>query len=202
MSAACVVVPERIDETAAPAEAPVTVLEAKAYARITSSAEDASIDGWIESATRRVQERCDRQLLRATFKAYLPAFPVAELELRPAPLLEVLSVSYVDVDGAPQTIPLPGNPGALFSIVKPVGPLAKAGRIVLLEGESWPATSCSPEAVVIEFEAGYGDAAADVPKRLLEAVKAGVTEIYNYRENPNLDQAVTPYIEDFVLWRP
>lgn len=198
----CIVIPDRIDCPTQPTGEVVALDDAKAHARVTSSAEDALSRKWIAAAARRVQERTDRQLLTATFKAYLPGFPVGgEIELRPAPLAGITKLTYLDEAGTPVEI-LEADLGAAgILVVKPVGDQAEAGRLVLEDGQEWPTTSPHPEAVVIEFTAGYGATAAAIPGQLAEAVKEGYAELFNYREKPDLDTAIDPHIQDFILWR-
>jgi len=210
VSIAYVIIPDRIDQVAAPPASPkvVSLNAAKSHTRITSANEDAQINASIDAATSRVQERTDRQLIQAAYRAVLPAFPcpAAKIELRPAPLAVLgpgpvlVKVAYRDVDGAEQVI-LDTDADCPFVVVKPVGPACEAGRIVLKDGHEWPETEVHPEAVKIDFQAGYGVVADAVPYRLVHAVKAGVAELLNYREKPDLDAAIDPFIQDFILWR-
>lgn len=199
---ACAVIPDRVDVvTPAPAVAlVVSVGEAKVHARVTHGNEDRSIEGFVRGATNRVQQRTDRQLIEATFRAILPCFPDGDIELRPAPLNALVSIKYRDVAGIEQTL-LEADPDPVFLVVKPAGPTCPAGRIVLKDGREWPETAEHPEAVKIEFKSGYGTGAAAVPDHLVDAIKAGTSELHNFREKPDLDGAIDPFIMDFVLWR-
>jgi hypothetical protein len=54
--------------------------------------------------------------------------------------------------------------------LKLVTPPDEIGRVALAWTQSWPITRFSINSVVIQFVAGYGDAAQDVPHRDLEPV--------------------------------
>lgn len=89
-------------------------------------------------------------------------FPCA-IELPLPPCQSVTSIAYTDPAGDSQTL----APSAYR--VFGLGDLRQAARILPAYGGSWPATRCEPEAVVVRFVAGYGDAAATVPAPIRKA---------------------------------
>ena len=82
----------------------------------------------------------------------LSGFPWGGIELPRPPLLEVLSVAYVDDDDAEAT--LSGSPAPYF--VVPSGRYARA-VLTPLSGAIWPTTASRPDAVTITYQAGYSD---------------------------------------------
>jgi uncharacterized phiE125 gp8 family phage protein len=57
------------------------------------------------------------------------------------------------------------------------------GRGVLAYGKTWPTTTLRPaNGIVIEFDAGYGDLASDVPKRVKQAMLLIIGHLYERRE--------------------
>jgi uncharacterized phiE125 gp8 family phage protein len=201
----------RLDLITPPAAYPVDVSAAKVYARVSTDTENALIERWIRTATELVQERTDRQCLAATFELVLDSFAdwswlrrsqPDRIELRPAPLLAVESVKYLDVDGVERTlvadtdyyVSLPGG--------TPPRATCPAGAVCLMPDVSWPETqSGRRDSVRVRFTAGYGVAAAAVPDGLKDAILAAVAEQYDGRPRPELAAAIRPHIRDFVLKR-
>jgi uncharacterized phiE125 gp8 family phage protein len=83
-----------------------------------------------------------------------------ELRLRFPPLVAVNSVKYLDDDGVEQTLDPSG-----YEVLG----IGDAARIVLPYAGSWPSIRWAPEAVRVEYEAGYE---ADAPQ--LEPAKNAV----------------------------
>jgi uncharacterized phiE125 gp8 family phage protein len=199
----------RIDLITAATAWPVDVDTAKAVARVSSAAEDALVDGWIRSATSRVQALTDRQLITATFELVLDSFSdwswlrkeePDRIELRPAPLGTVTSVKYLDTNGVEQTLVVDTD----YYVITPaaISATCLAGAVCLMPSMSWPSTQADRrDTVKIRFSAGYGSAATAVPEQLRDAVLAAVAEIYDGRPRPDIDAAIVPHIQDFILWR-
>jgi uncharacterized phiE125 gp8 family phage protein len=88
--------------TSATAE-PVTRQQFKAHARITRDDEDGVIDGYLLAARRYVETALRRQLVNATWRLTLDCFPAC-IDVPLPPLSSVSSITYVDTDGATQTL--------------------------------------------------------------------------------------------------
>lgn len=159
----------------APAIEPITLTEVKEHLRIDSSntSEDDFINTLIAAATVYYQSRSWRQLITATYKQYLEDFPAVGMELRKPPLQSVTSIKYEDTNGVEQT---------LSSSVYQVDVKSEVGRIVLADGESFPDTDEVINAVTIEYKAGYGDAASDVPALVKSVLKLIVAHLFENRD--------------------
>lgn len=187
-----------IDRTDAEA---LTADEAKDHLRMTSDAEDAAIEDWIKSAREYLDGPTGilgRALFTQTWELVLDSFPCAEVICLPLPPLQsVTSITYLDPDGASQT---------LSTDVYGVDDSGVEGVIFRKSGQSWPATLCQRGAVVVRFVAGYGDTAADIPRRLVSAMKMYIGDLFENREkqgaqlfqNDAFDHLVFP----FKLVRP
>jgi uncharacterized phiE125 gp8 family phage protein len=156
-----------------PTEKPVSLVEAKAHLRVEHSEEDTLITSCIAAATARIDGRngwLRRALISQTWKLYLPWFPVARCIALPMPPLQsVTSIKYQDGSDVEQTF----SSGS-YQVVK----TEDEGYIYLKTGESWPgATFERPDAVKIEFVAGYGAAAA-VPENIKQAILIEVGALY------------------------
>lgn len=155
-----------------PAVEPVTLAEAKAHLRVTGTDEDALVSALIVAARSFAEECTGRAFVTQTWDYVLDAFPCAAFELPKAPLQSVTSVSYVDTDGATQT---------LDSGLYKVDAITDPGRIAPAYGETWPSTRAEENAVTIRFVAGYGLAAA-VPQPIKQALLLMTGQQFEHRE--------------------
>lgn len=154
-----------------PVVSPVTRDELKLHARVDGNTEDDLLDDLIATATAFLDGKdglLGRCLITQTLRLSLGAFP-AEVVLPLPPAQVVTSVTYLDADGIEQTLApsayrvIGGDPGKVFPV------------------DSWPATKADPEAVKIEFRAGYGDLASDVPAPIKRAILEHCTLAYETR---------------------
>lgn len=84
-----------------------------------------------------------------------------------SPLQSVTSITYLDTNGATQTVD-PAN----YAIVQ-----GEPAHVVLSLAGSWPATAYFPGAVTIRFIAGYGDAGSDVPQNARMAIVMQISHL-------------------------
>lgn len=158
--------------TTGPASEPISLTEAKAQLRLEISADDDLVTDLIQGAREAVEDITKRQLITATWKLTLDAFP-AEIVLPLPPLQSVSSIKYYDTDGNQQTLS-----SSLYS----VDTQSQPGRITPAYGESWPDTRTINNAVEVNFVAGYGDAGSDVPMKIRQAMLLYITWGYEDRE--------------------
>ncbi len=175
-----------------PAGALVTPAEAQAFARAPVGLEDDSWSGWIATAVQLAQEWTARQFLQATFEGCLKRFPCAgeSIVLLPAPLVEVVSVQYVDADLVVQTLA-----AEEYEVHAPAGPTAAPGSVW---ASTWPSTGRHPRAVRVRFQAGYGTTAPEVwavVPTLQHAVLKGAAEAYARREQDDILRAMLPELQ-------
>lgn len=147
-----------------PTYEPLDLEETKKALSWTSDLDDTLIDTWISTARQRFEQQTGRQLMTATWEAWLDAFPCV-IELPKAPLISVVSIKYVDADGALTTL----DPSA-YSVKAPQGPQGDRGWIEPAYGATWPSTRDESGAVRVRYTAGYGSAQGDVP----ELVRSGL----------------------------
>lgn len=172
----------------APAADPVALADVKAHMNISHTDDDAMLAEYIDTAVSFLDGRdgyLGRALVTQVWTMTLPAFP-AEIVLPLPPCASVDAITYVDREGALQTLaPASYDVSGLDS--------ADTARIMPADGESWPDTAVKPEAVTVEFTAGYG-AAADVPAPIRHALKEHVSRLYENRETgSHLVDAVSAY---------
>lgn len=175
-----------------PAAPIVTLDEAKEHLRIDHSDDDAYITTLISVATTAVSERLERSLGVTTWDYRIDSADICwgfDIRLPNPPLIEVVSVKYVDADDAEQTY-APANYRA-FGI-------GGQGGIRLTGGASWPSLRYGPEAVTIRYRAGYDE----VPEPIVQAVKLIIGQLFasrgemvntNTMEDPAIKYLLAPY---------
>jgi uncharacterized phiE125 gp8 family phage protein len=152
---------------------PVTLAEARAYLRIDGGDDDAVLASIIEAATEWVEDQTRQQLRTTVLEYTLDAFPCGrEIRLPKPPLRSVEAVWYFNPAGQEAIFP---------SAAYKLDTSSKPGRIILKPGFSWPVTDGSPQAVRIEYTAGYDDA-APVPAVLKQAIKFMAGHWFENRE--------------------
>ncbi len=189
-----------LKQTAAPAEEPVTLVEAKAQLRVVTADDDTHITRLTKVARERVEAMARRQLVTATYELTLDRFPVQSstryvssygrvLSLDPIllprpPIQSVTKVEYYDEANVKQT----------WAATKWQADLRdEPGRLLPVEGESWPTTKDRLGAVIVTYVAGYGAASA-VPEVIKQAILLIVAELYERREEAVIGTIVSPAV--------
>lgn len=160
--------------TSDPAVLAVSITEAKKQLEIYGSEEahDAQVQRLIEAAVEHVEQYTRRALITQTWRLTLNCFPTEILLPRP-PVQSVSSITYVDDDGAAQTLST-----SLYQTCLDSSPV----RIVPAYNQTWPTIRNIPEAVKVTYIAGYGDAGTDVPQQLRHAILLLVAHWFENRE--------------------
>ena len=168
----------------------------------TATTEDMLLTALITAARQQVEAILQRQLITATWDAYLDEFPDKNFISLPfGQLQDVASVEYTDSDGTPHSM--------AETIDYLVDYDSDPGRIVLPYGVSWPFfTEYSVNPIAIEFDCGYGDNASDVPAGIRTAIKMLVEDMYNNRSATNTqaagnvteNKAVLSLLYPYRLW--
>ena len=171
----------RFNEKTSPAEEPLTLPEAKLHLRVGSDfvKEDGLINGLIVGSRQAFQKQIGRQLITATWQVFLDRFPRFDrepVEIPKPPLQSVTSVQYLDSSGALQTWS-----NTKYTVEAFAGPEAERGVLFPNFDEQYPITRRIPNAVTIEYVAGYGLAAA-VPYEIKQALFAWIGHHYEHRE--------------------
>lgn len=181
-----------------PAAEPITLTEAKAHLRVDIPDDDTLINSLIVSARQYAEMVTRRALITQTWRLLLDEFPTENTIYIPLPPLSaVSSVTYYDLNNTQQTMP---------SADYIVDTDSQPGRIVLADGKNWPAIYNRPNAVSIQFDAGYGTA-ANVPQPIKQAMLLMIGHWYENREavaagglSP-LPFAVDALLAPYRVWR-
>lgn len=157
----------------APSTEPVTLSEAKAFARVDTTAEDTLITDLIAAAREIVEEYTDRQLMQATYDLAYDRWPSSGvLEIPYAPTSSITSVKYIDSAGVQQTLA-----GSVYSVDADIDP----ARIYLAYNQTWPTIRHQRHAITVRAVVGYADADS-VPEAIKTAIKMTVTSWIYDRE--------------------
>jgi len=150
-----------------------------------TTAEDSLLLEKLQSAIDDAEDFTGRQLLTATWKAYLDEFPCNDfIELPFGNLQSVTAITYKDSDGTVTTM----TAGTEY-LVETNGD--ECGRIVLPHGCSWPSATLYPSnPICIEFVCGW-TAASLVPSKIKSAILLGAADLYNLRETKTDRQIYT-----------
>ena len=158
----------------APGVEPVTRDEAKLFAQIEDTREDSLIDSLIVGARTYAEQYTNRQLVTATWYLYLDGFPAV---IRPpVPPLQAANmvITYTDTAGSEQTL----DSGDYQVDVK-----SEPGRIAPAYAKVWPSVrTWTLNVVTVEFQAGYGTAASDVPFPIRQAIMLLVSDWFRLRQ--------------------
>lgn len=194
----------------APASEPVTLAEAKAQLRLDTADDDTLVALLVRAAREQVEGDTGRGLVTQTWELVQSSFAgVDTLELgyrgrqvyagpgtgivlpptRALPWIElprgkcasVTNIKYIDTDGNQQT---------LSPSVYTVDLASVPARVMLAFGQSYPGTREQWDAVVIRYV--VGDAAADVPASLKQALLICLTAMYENR-SPVIDVVGSTY---------
>jgi len=162
----------------APLIEPMTLQEAKDHLKVDLGDDDSFIIPLIVVARREAEEFMERALVTQTWEYFLDAFPGKDTTaiLLPRPPLQTLtSIKYIDTDGILQT---------WSNTLYKVDDKREPARIVPAFNESYPDTRVEINAVTIEFIAGYGLNAQDLPEDLVHAMKLIISDRYENRGGP------------------
>jgi len=128
---------------AGPTAEPVSLIEAKAHCRVDGSDEDSLITVLITAARAHAEGVTNRLMMTQSMRATFEQF--GEMRLK-APLRKVTSVVYMDSTSTTQTL-ASSNYVVEYDEVP--------GCVEIAYGATWPDTYDHPQAVTVDFAAGY-----------------------------------------------
>lgn len=157
----------------APAIEPVTVVELKEYAHIDGTDEDTILGGFIEGCREATESYLGRALIEQTYRMVIDWWPGRITELPRPPLISVDLVATIDEDDTETTY----SSDNYYVITEGV-----PGKIVLKQGVTAPYnTDRNYGGYLIEYKAGYGAAATDVPMAIRLGIMVWATVVYATR---------------------
>lgn len=169
---------------AAPGAVALSVAAAKEHLRIVTSNEDAYLTALIAAVTTLAEAALGGALINRTVTYKVDRFPGAfcgaigwesscSLPLPLPPLVSVESVTYRNT---------PTTQLTLASTDYEVDIGSRPGRLVTAYSKDWPRALDQPNAVTVNYTAGYGTADTNLPAPLTHALKLLVGHLYENRE--------------------
>lgn len=156
-----------VKRTSSPSSLPLSLVDVKSHLRLspTDTTHDDQLTMLLEAATERLEQDLDRQIMTATYTHSQYDWNQNDASngsicLHRKSITAVTSVSYVDSDGNTQTL----DPSAY---------VVDLNRYCIhpAVGTQWPAViEDYPNAVTVEYTAGYGTQDTTVPRLLKQAI--------------------------------
>lgn len=155
-----------------PATPLIALADMKLHLRQDLSADDTLINQIIAAATVWAEDFLHRRFITQTVTMTIHAFTGRAIMLPIAPVQSITEIRYLDSAGVQQTLSTD-----VYKLSKGQLPF----YVVTQYGQTWPQTRAEADAVEIEFVAGYGDAASDVPADIVRAVYMLAASMYENR---------------------
>lgn len=159
-----------IAELLPPTGEPITLALAKAHLRLETVDEDTLIEDLIRAAREHLEQTTGLALMARSFRLYRDGWPEDGLiQIAKGPVQTVDAVTVYDAAGLPLELALAG---------------------AVLDGRSRPARLLLPlrpepgqalNGIEIDFTAGFGETAADVPDTLKRALLLHVAHLCEFR---------------------
>lgn len=183
-----------------PAEEPVTLAQAKLHLRVDGTDDDTLITSYIKAARSWAEGFLGRSVVTQTRRMHLDDWPASiddAIELQFSEVQSVTFVKYYDEAGVLQTL----DPAKYIADL-----VDSPAKISLVEGESWPSTQTRPNAVQIQYVAGYGLPSTALPKPIPDEVPVAILHLvatwYATRESVVTGTIVSsvPQTCEALLW--
>lgn len=156
----------------APAYEPVSRAEAKRWLRIESddTNHDLTVDMLIKAMREQAENLTFRAFIPRTLRLYLDDYPYdlnygVRIELPHPPCISVSSIQYIDTDGVLQTMDT-----ADYVVHEEREPAI----IIPAWGEAWPTIRRVPDAVQVNYRAGYASGSPEDEVGVQEVMPAAL----------------------------
>jgi uncharacterized phiE125 gp8 family phage protein len=131
-----------------PAAQPLDIAAVRQHLRVDITDDDSLISGiYLPAAVDDAQSRTCKQLVAARHVVQMSQFPLGKAFLLPVgPLIQLVSISYLDQAGIAQNLPLSDVVVDVFG---------NSPRLTPARGKSWPYALDNNASITITFDAGY-----------------------------------------------
>lgn len=155
----------------------VSLADFKAYAKITSSSEDTTLQSILDSAISFGQSYTRRTFVTTEYKTYRDEFVAEYIEVRKSPFQSISTngFQYYNESNVLTNVPSTDYMTTASTLYS---------RIALNIDSAWPSdlSATRPyQLVEITFKAGYGDTSADVPDGIKNAIMAHALNVVKNR---------------------
>ncbi len=163
-----------LTQVTAPLTEPLELDDAKNHLGVDLTVDDGMIERLTGAARRQAESYLGRALITQTWDLHLDRFPVWTIDVPRPPLRSVDSLVYIDSAGTAQTLPKERYR---------VDAASEPGRITPGLWRDLARDPSRTNAVTVQFKAGYGDKAVDVPEDIRQALLLLVGSFYGHRED-------------------
>jgi uncharacterized phiE125 gp8 family phage protein len=197
--------------TSPPSAEPISLEEAKSHCRISTTADDGLVAGYILAARQHVQTQTGRvfvtqswdYLIDGFWPVYLDATWRHErklIQIPLSPVQQVTGITYVDPNGATQTLATDQyRVYGLHDASQPAGQNPGIARIEPAFGVWWPIVMPEAETIRVSFTAGYGGPGC-VHEAIRQAMLMLISHFYDNRAPLGAPGSVEiPYAIDALL---
>jgi len=161
-----------------PSVEPLSTADVKQHLNLASAvtAHDTRIAAMISAARKWCEDYTNRSFITTTWELSMDRFPYQQLAMflpRP-PLQSVTFVKYIDLQGTEQTW---ANTNYTVSTGREPGRIACNYQVI------FPYSRYQADAIKVQYVAGYGDAAVNVPAGLKQAMLLLIGHWFEHRES-------------------
>lgn len=190
-----------IKQTTEPDYQPVTLSEARDHLRLVATGspashpDDSTVEAYIKAATGYAEDRTNKVFAQRTFTLKRNDFE-RYMELPIFPVLSVDSITYIDNEGANQTM----DASNYQTITDRIPALIKLEDVPSVDEDTLNAVTIT---VTAGFESDNSPPDADkIPDSIKQAVKLMVGHFYENRESVVIGDSVSsvPFATDALLW--
>lgn len=179
----------RLKLKTAPTIEPISLDEAKNHLKVDSADDNVLITALITTARQLAERETKRAFITHIWQMYLDTAP-AEIEIPKPPLQSVVAITVIDDAGAETVV----NSSYYDVDASQNSP----GRVKLKSGCVWP-THRNFASFIIEFKAGYGDAATDVPEALKQVILQLLSHLYENRGAEEIPKGIKALFWPFKI---
>lgn len=171
-----------IFKTVSPVIEPVTIAELKTYLRLEHEGENDLLSSLIRAAREEIEVSCGIALIRQNWRLTLDDMPRSgRVPLRRHPVSEITSITLFGPDGEASAL----NPTAYK--------LERSRRPEIVQFISIPSMIAMTNGMEIDFTAGFGESAVDVPDLLKRAIILLAAHWFEFRAQFSADQQPASY---------
>lgn len=179
----------RLKLKTAPLLEPISQDVAKNHLKVDSADDNVLISALITTARQLAERETNRAFITQTWQMYMDSAP-EEIEIPKPPLQQVIDIKVISEAGDESIVN-----STLYDVDWSEN---SPGRVKLKSWCSWP-THRGFASFIIEFKAGYGDAATDVPEALKQGILQLLSHLYENREAEEIPKGIKALFWPFKI---